>query len=437
MQLKKLALSMKISCLVCVSLLFIILGFKLIPMMFSVEIVETIIHIAFILLAVLLMHILDKMYYLSDLQEINIKSIKKVMQEQYELLNDTKKTGIEKIYPNRNAAIDDIRKAIEFAQNRVWFLGIAFSSQLKMKDFLYKVHKKSEELNEFNYRILVMDALRSPAVFRSFLESEEERVKEMVDPIHNSGNMYLHPYRSTRMFQDFSVTWDLLRKPVYQKRVKYYAHNPNCWMVIADDVIFYQPYTFGKSSAGADNSACIGSLMPVFKIPASFKGDIYEILEDHYQKLWYSTAIEVSIVTSRFACQDKIISSIFGRRRAWLRFVYTSLYRQSGENEKRNTPRLCIDQIPCILSTETNNDYDVFLTNYSQGGVQLELLEDCPIKENHEFTLSLSDDYSCIHEREFGNLFSTYFRVVYRKDDLSGATYLGAKFENITRDETM
>ncbi|MDQ1524089.1 MAG: hypothetical protein QOE47_2013, partial [Pyrinomonadaceae bacterium] len=237
-------------------------------------------------------------------------------------------------------------------------------------------------------------AISSPAAFRTFLESSNRQFKEYLDADRHAPQNPLeeHPYFNHQLFNHFKETYDKLvsmterSDSALKDAVRFYAHNPSCWLAIVDDTAYFQPYTFGGKTSNEHGSFTIGHLMPVFKYRAGAQRDVFELLEDHFHKLWITTDTDLFHVGVRLANRAYFTKMMFNIRRHWFRHVYGALHpiqrSQEGKKRKRLKPRK-----PChlkrqrreILVTWTVSNHLLWvkcpIINYSREGVLLEVTD--------------------------------------------------------------
>ncbi|WDP90446.1 MAG: hypothetical protein HUN04_12375 [Desulfobacter sp.] len=142
-----------------------------------------------------------------------------------------------------------------------------------------------------------------------------------------------------------------------QRTVKYFGHNPNCWMIVIDDTIYYQPYTFGsnlrinKNYPEEHSTHIIGGEFPVFKIIMNedHPNETGAILLDHFRKLWLTSNVDYHNMLYRYQDKHEIIKNIFQKRRPWFNHVFGALYVRVNcdpNKDRRAFPRCCAGNIP-------------------------------------------------------------------------------------------
>ncbi|MDQ1612204.1 MAG: hypothetical protein QOG00_2135 [Pyrinomonadaceae bacterium] len=310
-----------------------------------------------------------------------------------------RQTGLVNIYPLRNEQVfHDLRADIRNAQKRIWLAGVGLSEVVPLTELLETLSAKSQvqidDERKLQIRLLMLDAISSPAAFRTFLESSNRQFKEYLDADRHAPQNPLeeHPYFNHQLFNHFKETYDKLvsmterSDSALKDAVRFYAHNPSCWLAIVDDTAYFQPYTFGGKTSNEHGSFTIGHLMPVFKYRAGAQRDVFELLEDHFHKLWITTDTDLFHVGVRLANRAYFTKMMFNIRRHWFRHVYGALHpirrSQEGKKRKRLKPRK-----PChlkrqrreILVTWTVSNHLLWvkcpIINYSREGVLLEVTD--------------------------------------------------------------
>lgn len=313
-------------------------------------------HLLIVVTAMMGVHLLERAYLWKSLLHQISSSMSEVQRSGDSLKQNAAKCGLAKIYPAREYAVADVLSDLERAhgeEDRVYMLGVSFTEDLTLAQVVDSLEAKQEK--GLDTKILLLDGLRSTAVFRSFLESPPEMVREVV---HKNRTTPLpeEPYFDHRVYSDFVASVGLLRAhPVFVDSVRFYAHTPICWMVLLRDTVYYQPYTFGEGLRANAKSGTIGSLMPVFKFCKADDTETFDILENHFQKLWLTSNTDLFQARARIADRERIIKDVFEKRTCWFKHVCGVLYednpRQKGViRDKRTAPR---------QRCETQNKLDV------------------------------------------------------------------------------
>jgi hypothetical protein len=150
--------------------------------------------------------------------------------------------------------------------------------------------------------------------------------------LKGKGGLPNQPRRNFGWSVDVSGSWRLTftlfaNREQFESSVKYYAHNPNCWLIVADEEVYFQPYTFGKPQRKVqDVTMTLGPHMPIFKFQKlEAGGGPYEILRDHYDKLWRTSNIGLVHFGASLGDKEQIAGRILKNRSRWFTFVYEGL----------------------------------------------------------------------------------------------------------------
>jgi hypothetical protein len=252
--------------------------------------------------------------------------------------------GITKIFPSREEAKVEVLSAVKKAGQRLWILGVGLSQGFSLSDNLNTIEEKVELARQrskrFDAKVLLLDALTSTGVFRTLLESNASKVGEIVNAARNYGDEYSDdPYFNEQLYRDFENDWTRFKgRSKVDNIVRFYGHSPSCWLVIADDTAYFQPYTFGSApDLPKKVGNPIGPLMPVFRFDGAANVRPFKILEDHFRKLWLTTNTDLFHVRARNAEAQDTLYEIFRTREYWLRQVYGALHKPG--RERRQYPR--------------------------------------------------------------------------------------------------
>src|SRR5439155_17882071 len=164
-----------------------------------------------------------------------------------------------------------------------------------------------------------------------------------------------------RLYNDSQNTFNLLTQRAYsflEGSVKYYAHNPNCWLVIADSVAYFEPYTFGQPPRSMPSeSRRFGPYMPVLKFEQSSEAETFDILGNHFWNLWLASDTGLVHFTEKWENRSIFIQEIFARRLDWLSHVFSARgwgYGLKADAERRKWPRRpCGSKQPVMVQLTT------------------------------------------------------------------------------------
>jgi hypothetical protein len=255
-----------------------------------------------------------------------------------------------------------LRTQMGQARKRIWLLGVSLSRKLVLDDDLTKLLKDklsapvAAPVDKFQVRILLLDAIRSPAVFRTFLETRADVFAEFADFCEQDKRIQRtvhreHDYFKQRLYQSFDNALSALhRAKLPPETIRFYAHNPNGWLVIIDDTAYYQPYTFGGCSVyDARVSFPEGQQMPVFEFRRGATEDVFNLLEDHFRKLWLTSDEDLFMMGARYEDRRNFLDAILQWRKEWLGYVYGALHaamRRRDDGDERKTPRRFCESAP-------------------------------------------------------------------------------------------
>ncbi len=323
----------------------------------------------------------------NQLIDDNRDSLEKVLQNTHRLVLSAVNSGLTDIYSSRKDIKSDIYNAVENARQRIWLLNVTFSENIYLDQLLSTLNKKIQ--GGLDIKMLLLDTLRGPAIFRTLLEGTVTEIAKIIDT-DRTKTQPMDPYFHQRIYSDFAHACDRLQShPTVGATVRFYAQTPVCWMMIVDDVIYFQPYTLGRSPDQHAINVCIGAHMPVFKFQKQPQGKSFEILEDHFLKLWLTSNMDLFHIEARIADRSRIVKDIFSSHLSWFKHVYGALYVPKGIDasvtDRRKFPRQVWEwEQPSSLSIcleDNKTEIGAAIHDYSCKGMSL-------ITEN---TLSLNE----------------------------------------------
>jgi len=255
----------------------------------------------------------------------NRSSLEKSLQTTNRLVGSAATCGLTNIYCSRKDVKGDIYDAIENAEKRVWLLGVTFSENVHLDELLSTLNEKIAR--ELDIKILLLDVFRDTAVFRTFLESTAPEVAKIINTDRTKTLSTDDPFFHQRLYSDFTHVCDRLGSyPNVGVAVRFYSHTPTGWMMIVDNTAHFQPYTFGRSASKHPSNLCIGANMPVFKFQMQPNGKPFEILEDHFRKLWLTSNVDLFHIEARIADRNRIIKDIFDSHSSWFKHIFEVLH---------------------------------------------------------------------------------------------------------------
>jgi hypothetical protein len=290
----------------------------------------------------------------------------------------------------------ELTKKVEEANERVWLLGIAFTEGIELRELASILVRKKErefvtlsknpESKKLDVRILLLDPLRSTSVFRTLLESPLRDFATIVgaDTVRGPDLNFL--LKNTTLYRHSHDAYAAIvsdPNKILESSVKFYAHNPMCWLVIVDDFAFYEPYTFGKPENLREGDTSLGPYMPVFRFG---RGRVLEILVSHFDRIWLTSDVGVVHYGARRDDEHVLGERIFQQRLAWLRRCYDALIwrERNGHAQDRRYPRYACDSEtpPCLKVTWRdknggllNDDLTATVLNSSRVGIGLKIAD--------------------------------------------------------------
>jgi hypothetical protein len=354
---------------------------------------------------VVIVHAVEKIFFWKDLRNLVRTQVADVTSEHDDILGNASAIGMSFVYRNRMQAAKEVVAAISKAETRVWLLGIAFSQCVRLtssdatredgesteviEPVLAECLKDKKRVNKkFDLKILLLDPLKSPAVFRTFLESEPSDVGAILNGEES--------FFEQSLYRKVVGSLHFVNKngnEVLRDSVRLYAHDPSCWLVIADDNAFYEPYTFGTPQSD-HMGRCIGGFLPVFKFirnseePKPRKtriGDAFQILEDHFVKLWLTSDMDCFHFFMRQPNKENLKTEMFSSRKNWFLTVREGLefwkerrddwYNRNVWPERRKYTRISCETNVCLtLHWDVGTDSrfcSATVANYSRRGLCL------------------------------------------------------------------
>ncbi|GJQ59428.1 MAG: hypothetical protein D8M57_09775 [Candidatus Scalindua sp. AMX11] len=311
------------------------------------DIPEIIKHLLLVLCAVMCVHIIEYAFFWWEIfgqiksileealhptnQLINSNRIliEKSLRTSNQLISTAAICGLTNIYSSRKDTKDHIYNAVKNAEKRLWLLGIAHSEIVQLDDLLSSLDEKIT--CGLDVKILLLDALQATAVFRTLLESTASEATKIINT-DRTDIKPSDPFFHQRVYSDFVHACNRLRTfPNVGSNVRFYTHTPNCWLMVVDNTVHFQPYTFGRSPAQNASNLCIGDNMPVFQFQKQLDVMTYEILKDHFLKMWVTSNIDLFHAETRNADRGRIVKNLFNLHSWWFKQVHGSLYKPKDD----------------------------------------------------------------------------------------------------------
>lgn len=375
--------------MVCLLFLITVSLYILLPRYWH-DIPETVKHLFLVLSALMCIHIIEyaffwweifghmksifteTLYPTNKLINDNRALIEKSLCSSNQLIGTAAVCGLTDIYYSRKDTKKHIYNAVKNAEKRLWLLGIAHSEIVQLDDLLSSLDEKIT--CGLDVRVLLLDALQDTAVFRTLLESTASEATKIINT-DRTRIKPSDPFFHQRVYSDFVHACNRLRSfPNVGSNVRFYTHTPNCWLMIVDNTVHFQPYTFGRSPEQNVSNLCIGDNMPVFKFQKQLDVMTFDILKDHFLKMWITSNIDLFHAETRNADRGRIVKDIFDSHFWWFKQVHGVLYQPKDSHvsaiDLRKFPRQH--------------------WKWSQPSVSL-----CPEESKKTITIKAICDYSC------------------------------------------
>lgn len=285
--------------------------------------------------------------------------------------------GLTKIYQPRDKGIPrDIEEDIANAKSKVWILDAGPSSIFNINDTdnLGLLNSKIDAGVEV--KILLPDALRSPAILRASLEGNHADFEAILEADRRDlkNPPVDDPYNYHPLYVSFREAYTHLKFHLNSedKVVRFYPQTPMCWAAIIDEKVYFQPYTFGDT-LDDPRTQTPGRRMPVIKLQGQTQPTL--ILEDHIDKLWRAAEVDLFHVGGRIIAKKVLLWKMFQERLGWFKHFHMALHNDRPPEEQRAFLRQ-----PCfwggLVATVTWKDGEVTkarMINLSREGVLMKL----------------------------------------------------------------
>ena len=272
----------------------------------------------------------------------NKNSLEKFFHSSNQFIGKAAACGLVDIYNSRKGVKRDVYDSIKNAKKRLWLLGIAHSEIIPFEELIFSFNEKIS--GGIDGKMLLLDAHHTQVVFRTFMESPPSEIARIINTDRSKIPAF-EPFFHQGIYSDFTHACDMLRNyPKVRDTARFYVHTPTCWLIIIDDTVYFQPYSFGKDTDRSWANTGAGSHMPVFKFHMLTDAAPFKILEDHFLKLWMTSNIDLFHVEARIADHDRILKDIFNRHSWWFKQLYGILNLLKDKNntisDLRKYPRL-------------------------------------------------------------------------------------------------
>ncbi|MEN3335317.1 MAG: hypothetical protein V7641_4682 [Blastocatellia bacterium] len=269
-----------------------------------------------------------------------------------ELVAEASSIGLTKIYPSRCKAGTDLYAALETAKKRIWLSGIGMSEVFKLTEKADLLQSKLRD--NVDVRIILLNPLSKEAVSRTLLESSQSVAEIIVGTTRQCKRdvMDNDPFFSQQVFCDSSKNVRVLDRynDEMKLRARFYSHTPDAWMLIVDDVIYYQSYTNGCPE-GIDPKS-LGPLMPVFRYDATTNSPNVQTMESHFEQEWTNAQADLFHMVGILEDKKKLLQINFNENGCDFKNMVGAqriIRKPGGHDRRKRVRRSC--QIPKLEFT--------------------------------------------------------------------------------------
>lgn len=269
------------------------------------------------------------------------------------LVPAARRCGLIGVYENRSEALPDVIKAIETAKKKVLVQAVALMSDLTW-DGLTKAlaHRNLDEKNGgIVFRLLLLKGIGRAALLRSIVEADRGRLLPLsIEPEKIFFDTTLY-----RRFQGGLIDMKYGGRRHLRRKTRFYGQDPNSWMVIVDDSVFVEHYTFGRHPDDVvprEDADQLGGKLPVLHYRrevteadparASIAGP-YQVYLDHFWKVWLIADVDPLHMDPRIANRSVVLDSMLDdtlrqRTKSICRALATLSYQNNDVNAPHVTP---------------------------------------------------------------------------------------------------
>jgi hypothetical protein len=375
---------------------------------------------------------------------VDLKKQEAGVQADRHLLNTAAQCGLERIYLSRSEALPDISKAIQNAKTRITILGIAVSEKLRVGSHDLIVTLSKKKASGCEVKILLLDPLSISAIIRTLFESHPDDAEKLLHKDRTSRRQHRQgdedPYFTQALYRDVGHAFAaILCESNLHSSLRFYHHSPTFWLVLVDDVLFFQPYTFGRSKDYPKDNLLLCDYMPVMRFGKRLESATFDILADHVEKLWLTSNVHTQYHKHRLANSARILAERFRRHRHWCEHIYSALYAGMTDVprsvDRRTFPRRACELKPTpVFSISLVESLQSIATarirDYTPIGLGLELQSGAAPMKGQEVMLNLVDpDSRTSRERTLLNdvLGSGHFIVAHVQDSTEAVIGLAKK----------
>ena len=249
-------------------------------------------------------------------------------------------SGLTAVFPSRKMSLTAVDNAIKNARSRILILGVALKEELNIESRIEEIVQKIRSNSQMDVRFLLMNPLTPPGVFRSIVETRPDVANDYLNnykmvPENTRGAENV--YENSKLFVDCKQTFQNLDDSTFLNSVRFYRRDPTMWMVLVDDNVYIENYTFGRAGMAVGQfNMRLGGYMPVFK----FEGPDttpFKVLLDHFNVLWRATQDDLFHMRLQYAkAADILKNDVFEHRLYSLVHVVDVL---KNDPDRRSAPR--------------------------------------------------------------------------------------------------
>jgi hypothetical protein len=212
-----------------------------------------------------------------------VEIVRDAIRENTEQLRLLDEIGVVRTFKNREQAMPHVIAAISKAKHRVWVVGVALSEGLSARKLLRAI---PHHLSADQVRIAGIYGVCEAAVVRTTFDAAGPRflkplLKGLLDPRQRAC-----VYEKTSLYRAYAKGRDLFAESRFAESIRYYTCQPPFWMVIVDDQVFAEGYSFASACPlGVDN--CAGADLRVSLIePRVDPRCEFNVMVRHFENHW-------------------------------------------------------------------------------------------------------------------------------------------------------
>lgn len=320
----------------------------------------------------------------ADLKTDIARAVEQSSRKAIDLLDQVDQCDITAVYSNRKAALKHIETSVNETKQTLLVLAVALTEgvgyefiKAKAKAMLSTSHGSP---TGNSVRILLMDPLRSPALFRMIMEEKPEAIRRMLDHDRTVPDdddpycdfeLYHRVYAAAINFQGNEGLGT-------SEHLRFYRHAPSFWLCITDSEVFCQPYILGVRDQSRAVEPCSGDILPVFRYRA---GRVSAYLRQHFETLWNTTQADLQDLLARNADRGKYVKELLDSRGDWVRYAFDEVTTRR-ERKRATIHHPCAAgvnvsvEISSAEGSSPSSAVSAVLNDHSDGGIGLWVLED-------------------------------------------------------------